>query len=142
MTRTNKDVVLEYADVMWNQHDVERGLAYVTPELADEEGLAHLTELFDAFSDLQVEILEPGPIAEGDYVVLRVAVTGTHDSGVFAGVPPSGNRLRWESIRIFGFKEDKIAATWAMQDRLGLMEQLGVVESRGGEVHWAADKPS
>lgn len=138
MTRSNKDIALEYAEVMWGQHDLERGLTYLTPELATADNVAHVTELFDAFSDLSFEILEPGPIAEGDYVVVRVAITGTHDSDDFAGQPPSGNELRWESIRIFGFKDGKIAETWAMQDRLGLMEQLGAVESRAGEVHWAA----
>jgi predicted ester cyclase len=144
MAVSNREIALEYADIMWNQHDLNRGLTYVTSELAEREGIAHVTELFDAFSDLSVDILEPGPIAEGDYVVLRVAVTGTHDSADFAGQPPSGRLLRWESIRIFRFEEGRIAETWAMQDRLGLMEQLGAIESHAGEVHWAAgdDKPS
>jgi len=138
MPASNKDLALEYAEVMWNQHDLQRGLTYLTPELAASEGVIHVTELFDAFSDLRADILEPGPIAEGDFVVVRVAVSGTHDSADFAGVPPSGRKLRWESIRIFRFENGKIAETWAMQDRLGLMEQLGAVESRAGEVHWAA----
>lgn len=144
MAVSNREIALEYADIMWNQHDLERGLTYLTPELADEAGLAHVTELFDAFSDLRVDILEPGPIAEGDYVVLRVAVSGTHDSADFAGQPPSGKHMRWESIRIFGFEDGKIARTWAMQDRLGLMEQLGAVTSTANDVHWAAgdDKSS
>lgn len=137
MTRSNKDIVLEYADVMWNQHDLERGLAFVTPELAESEAVAHVTQAFDAFSDLRVDILEPGPIADGDYVVLRVAVSATHDSGEFAGMAPTGNKLRWESIRIFRLEEGKIAETWAMQDRLGLMEQLGAVESTADQVEWA-----
>jgi len=138
MPASNKDLALEYAEVMWNQHDLQRGLTYLTPELAASEGVIHVTELFDAFSDLRADILEPGPIAEGHFVVVRVAVSGTHDSADFAGVPPSGRKLRWESIRIFRFENGKIAETWAMQDRLGLMEQLGAVESRAGEVHWAA----
>jgi predicted ester cyclase len=138
MERSNRDIAVEYADIMWNQRDLERGLTYLTPELADEAGLAHVTELFDAFSDLRVDILEPGPIAEGDYVVLRVAVSGTNDSANFAGQPPSDKHMRWESIRIFGFEDGKIAKTWAMQDRLGLMEQLGAVTSTAGEVAWAA----
>ena len=100
MERSNRDIALEYADVMWNQHDLERGVTYLTPELANSEAMTHITQAFDAFSDLRVDILEPGPIAEGDYVVLRVAVSATHDSGEFAGQPPSGKQLRWESIRI------------------------------------------
>ena len=144
MATSYKALALEYAEIMWNQHDLERGITYFTPGLAASENTAHVTELFDAFSDLRIDILEPGPIAEGDYVVLRVAVTGVHDSADFAGMPPSGRQLRWESIRIFRFEEGKIAETWAMQDRLGLMQGLGAIESRAGEVHWAAggNKPS
>lgn len=138
MVRSNREIALEYVDVMWNQHDLDRGLTYLTPTLAASENVAHVTELLGAFSDLRTEILEPGPIADGEHVVLRLAATGTHDSGPFAGVAPSGRRLRWESIRIFRFEDGKIAETWAMQDRLGLMEQLGAVTSHAGEVHWAA----
>ena len=136
--QSNRDIALEYADIMWGQHDLERGLTYLTPELASSEAVAHVTQLFDAFSDLRFEILEPGPISEGEFVVLRVAVMGTHDSGEFAGQAPSGRSMRWESIRIFGFEDGKIARTWAMQDRLGLMEQLGAVTSPAVDVHWAA----
>jgi len=138
MPVSNKAIVLDYAEVMWNQHDLERGLTYMTPAFAASEVVVHLRELLAAFSDLRGDILEPGPIAEGDYVVVRVAVSGTHDSAAFAGVPPSGKKLRWESIRIFRFEGGKIAETWAMQDRLGLMEQLGAVRSTAGEVHWGA----
>lgn len=144
MGPSNREIAVEYADVMWNQHDLERGLTYLTPELAEETALAHVRELFDAFSDLRVDVLEPGPIAEGDYVVLRVAVSGTHDSAHFAGRPPSGKHMRWESIRIFGFEDGKIASTWAMQDRLGLMQQLGAVTFTASDVEWATgdDEPS
>jgi len=137
VSESNKQIVLEYVEIMWNQHDLDRALGYLTPELADE-AVPHAQELFDAFSDLRVDVLEPGVLAEGDYVVMRLSVSGVHDSGVFAGQPPSGKRLQWESIRIMRFVDGKIAKTWAMQDRLGLMEQLGAIESRAGEVHWAA----
>lgn len=138
MAKTNLEIALEYADIMWGQHDLERGLTYITPELATPENVRHLTELFEALSDHSYEILEPGPIADGDYVVFRLAVMGTHDSGPLAGQPPSGKKLRWESIRILGFTDGKIDRTWAMQDRLGLMEQLGAVTSTADQVHWAS----
>ena len=142
MARTNREIALDYADVMWNQHDLERGVTYLTPELARSSALTHITELFDAFPDVRVDILEPGAIAEGDYVVLRVRVSGTHTSADFAGQPPSGKHMTWDSMRIFRFEGGKIAGTWAMQDRLALMEQLGAVVSTAGEVHWASDTES
>lgn len=77
-------------------------------------------------------------------MVLRVSVTGTHDTADFAGMSPSGKTISWQSIRIFRFEHGKIAETWAMQDRLGLLEQLGAVESRAGDVTWAGgeDRPA
>lgn len=142
MSDSNKQTVMEYVEVMWNHHDLDRAFSYLTPEMADQ-ALPHARELFDAFSDLRVDILEPGVIAEGDYVVLRLSVSGVHDSADFAGQPPSGKLLKWESIRIMRLENGRIAETWAMQDRLGLMEQLGAIESRAGEVHWAAgDEPT
>jgi len=94
VNRTNKEIALEYVDVMWNRHDLDRGLAYVTPELASSDAIEHATQALDAFSDHRVDILEPGPIAAGDLVVLRVAVNPTHDPGHFAGrrrrAPSSG----------------------------------------------------
>ena len=59
--------------------------------------------------------------------------------GCLCVLPPSGKRMRWESIRIFGFDGGKITKTWAMQDRLGLMEQLGAVTSSAGDVTWAGE---
>lgn len=137
MSEANKRTVLEYVEIMWNQHDLDRALGYLTPEMA-EPTIPHAQELFAAFSDLRVDVLEPGVITEGDYVVLRLSVSGVHDSADFAGQPPSGRRLTWESIRIMRLEGGKIAGTWAMQDRLSLMEQLGAIESPAGKVHWAA----
>ena len=42
------------------------------------------------------------------------------------------------SIRIYRIVDNKIVDTWAMQDRLGLMEQLGLVQSAGGKINWAS----
>lgn len=135
---SKKEMVAAYVEVMWNRHDLRNALEYLTPELADDVE-AHALELFGAFSDLRVDILDPpGLIEDGDHVAMRLKVSGVHDSAEFAGQPPSGKRLEWESFRIMRFEDGKIAQTWAMQDRLALMEQLGAVESRAGEVHWAA----
>lgn len=140
---SNRETVTEYIQIMWNQHNLDLALNFSTSAMA-KETIPHVREIFDAFSDLTVDVLEPGLIAEDDHVVMRLRVSGVHDSAPFAGQPPSGKRVTWESIRIMRLENGLIAETWAMQDRLGLMEQLGAIESRAGEVHWAAggDSPS
>jgi predicted ester cyclase len=141
MSKTNKELIRDYIDIMWNRHDFEKAMGYLTPEMA-ELTVPHARELLDAFSDLSVEILEPGFIGDGEYVAMRLLVSGVHDGGEFAGQPPSRKRLSWESFRIMRLVGGKIAGTWVMQDRLGLLEQLGAIESRAAEVHWAAGDDS
>jgi predicted ester cyclase len=76
-------------------------------------------------------------VAEGDKVVARLRASATN-TGPFAGQPPTGVEVQIHSIRIYQVADGKIIDTWAMQDRLGLMEQLGLVQSAGGDVNWAA----
>jgi predicted ester cyclase len=75
-------------------------------------------------------------IGEGDKVVARLVATATN-TGPFAGQPATGKKVEIRSIRIYRIADNKIVETWAMQDRLGLMEQLGFVQSAGG-VNWAS----
>lgn len=67
-------------------------------------------------------------IAEGDLVVARTAITGTHLRDFF-GNPPSGKRLEIAAIDIFRVEDGKIAENWHLEDILGVMEQLGQVPS-------------
>jgi predicted ester cyclase len=118
---------------------VERGAGdaienYFGPELRDEVHRHH-AELFEAFSDVRVAIEEL--IADGDRLAARLVVSGRHDRGPFAGQPASGERLSWGSFRFYRVDKGRIAETWAMQDRLALMQQLGLVASLGSTVHWA-----
>src|SRR5215207_10967342 len=70
-------------------------------------------------------------IAEGDKVVTRYMVSGTHQ-GEFFGVPGSGNRIRMSGIMIDRFDEDgKMVEEWPEYDLLGVMRQLGAVPAPG-----------
>lgn len=80
----------------------------------------------EAAEDAQVTIQDL--IAEGDKVVARLLGTGTN-TGPFAGQPPTGKRVTFSSFRIYRLVDGKVVEPWAMQDRLGLMEQLGFLQS-------------
>ena len=79
--------------------------------------------------------------AEGGKVVARLVVSGTHTGGPFAGIPPAGKQASWVSIRIYQIANGQIVEMWAMQDRLGLLEQLGAVERVQG-VTWVGGRSS
>lgn len=65
-------------------------------------------------------------IAEGDKVVARITMTGTH-MGDFFGFPATGNRIRFTGIYIARIADGKIVEHWGEEDTLGLMQQLGAM---------------
>ena len=130
--QANKELIRRYTEEVYNQHDLDRALDYAGKELA-EQGIEHLEQFFTAFPDSQTTILDL--FGEGDRVVARLLVSGTH-KGPFAGQPATGKKIEFVSIRIYRFEEDKIVESWAMQDRMGLMQQLGFIRVIG-DVNWA-----
>ena len=84
--------------------------------------------LRSAFPDLKITLgLQ---VAEGDLVVQQATTTGTM-KGAFAGMPPSGKKATWEAIHITRIKGDKIVEHWAVQDQLGMLQQLGFIPAPG-----------
>jgi steroid delta-isomerase-like uncharacterized protein len=81
-----------------------------------------------ATPDLRVQIEDI--VAEGDRVVARWTYEGTH-LGELMGIPPTGKRFRTSGISICRLAEGKIAEDWDEVDRLGWMQQLGVVPAPG-----------
>jgi steroid delta-isomerase-like uncharacterized protein len=127
-----KEIIRRYTEEVYNQQDLDRALDFVGGELA-EQGIDHLKQFFTAFPDSQTTILDL--FGEGDRVVARLLVSGTH-KGPFAGQPATGKEIEFISIRIYRFEDGKIVETWAMQDRMGLMQQLGLIQVVG-DVNWA-----
>ena len=62
----------------------------------------------------------------------RLTVSGRHTGGPFAGVPATGRFASWGSIRIYRIEGGKVVETWAMQDRLGLLQRLGATPAAEG----------
>lgn len=135
-TGEHKQLISGLVDEVWNQHDAAAIDRYFGPGLR-EEVLEHYQQLLGGFPDLQVTI-EDDLIAEGDMVVARLTLTGTH-AAPFAGQPGSGQRVRWSSIRIYRIADHQVVQTWAMQDRLGLLQQLGALPELE-PVNWAGGR--
>jgi steroid delta-isomerase-like uncharacterized protein len=97
-----------------------------TPLPIEATGADLLKEVFGrlhrAFPDLHVTIEDL--IAEGDKVVARNTVTGTHQ-GEYMGLPPTGNSVRYNEVFICRFVDGQLAETWGMVDALSLQRQLG-----------------
>jgi steroid delta-isomerase-like uncharacterized protein len=82
------------------------------------------TVLLRAFPDLRVTVEDV--IAEGDKVVCRNTVTGTH-RGEYRGLPPTGASVRYGEIFVFRLGGGRITEIWGVVDVLTQLRQLGAV---------------
>jgi steroid delta-isomerase-like uncharacterized protein len=77
-----------------------------------------------AFPDLAVTVEDV--IADGDKVVTRLGVSGSH-TGDLMGIPASGRNAAWTDINIYRVAGGKIAEEWFCGDYLGMMQQIGAI---------------
>lgn len=92
-----------------------------------EAAVEHQQRLYEAFPDMRYDV--ESVVAEGDQVTARWTVTGTHEE-VFQGLPPTGEAVVIPAMGAMRIEDGKFSEVWLVYDRLGLMEQLGVLEPR------------
>lgn len=93
-----------------------------------EDYRQYLTGLCTTFPDLH--FIVDDLIAEGDQVVCRFSVRGTH-TNPWRGLPPTGKQVLITGINISRFAENKVIEDWFNTDIFGLAQQLGIIPSRG-----------
>jgi steroid delta-isomerase-like uncharacterized protein len=135
---TNKEIVRRYQQAC-NANDLDALDAIVAADVVSHNptpglppGLAggkqaHRFTL-TAFPDLHYHIEDL--IGEGDRVVLRFTLHGTHQ-GEFMGLPATGKEITLSGISLFRLEGGKIVEHWAVQDGLALMIQLGLFKPPG-----------
>jgi predicted ester cyclase len=89
----------------------------------DREGFkGFIARFYTAFPDLRHTVEDQ--IAEGDMVVSRLTVQGTH-LGDFLGIAPTGREITITDILIARMEKGKAVELWAQFDMPGLLRQLG-----------------
>jgi steroid delta-isomerase-like uncharacterized protein len=78
-----------------------------------------------AFPDMTCEVQDA--IAEGDKVAVRVVSKGTH-TGDLMGIAPTNKPIEINEQHWVTVKNGKIAEHWGVEDNLGMMQQLGIVQ--------------
>ena len=137
-TEANKRLVQQGFQRLMNQGELALADELVSADFLNHDappgappgpaGLRQIvTMLRTAFPDLHQEIEEM--VAEGDTVVFRTTMRGTH-SGPFMGIAPTGRRVEQQQIHIFRFADGKTVEHRAVRDDLGMLQQLGVVPAR------------
>ena len=69
-------------------------------------------------------------VAEGDTVVNRLLVRGTHQAA-FQGIPPTGRAVEFAAISIQRFADSKLVEQHLLVDTLGLLQQLCAMPAPG-----------
>jgi steroid delta-isomerase-like uncharacterized protein len=87
-----------------------------------------MSMLLTTFPDLHVSIEDV--IGEGDRVVVRFTLRGTHQ-GELMGIAPTGKQVAMTGISIIRVANGKFLEEWANTDWLGLLQQLGVISAPG-----------
>jgi steroid delta-isomerase-like uncharacterized protein len=80
--------------------------------------------LYKVYPDIHLTVDDV--IADGDKVVARNTITGTH-RGEFMGVAATGKTVTYNEIFIFRFADGRVVETWGVVDVYAQMKQIGVV---------------
>jgi predicted ester cyclase len=100
-----------------------------------------------AFPDFHIDVEDV--IAEGDRVVAVESMSGTHE-GVFetrvGPIAPTGRKVTWSRISIRTLERDRFVDGFFEEDEVGLLMQLGVLDSgsgsgRGGHSPLSPERP-
>ncbi len=106
------------SDVVWHNPDQDiQGI---------EEAKQFVSMFKTAFPDMSATVEDV--IAEGDKVVTRVTLRGTHRGEVEEFGPPTGRQVEAQGLTLHRIEGGKIAEEWNSYDNLSLLQQLGLVQ--------------
>jgi predicted ester cyclase len=83
----------------------------------------YMRGLRNSLGNFSIEI--QAVLVDGDYVIHRALLKGTHQDTLF-GLPPTGRKVAVEVIDIFRLEGGKIAEHWGQADTPGLLQQIGI----------------
>ncbi len=132
-TQANKETVRRIYEQALNKRDLELLHDFVSEAYVGAQGATGVAgfkrpvvALIEGFPDAQWKIEEV--IGEGNKVVVRWTVQGTH-TGPFRRIPATGKEVSNDGIGIYELENGKVVDARIHTDRLGFLQQLGVVPS-------------
>ena len=131
--RSNTEIVREYTQRVFNEHDPGMSSEYFTPEvkwhgglLGTIEGPENVTQMLRGFLGALPDLhaTEQDIVAAGDTVAVRYVVEATHE-GNLLGIAPTGRRVRWDAFDIYRLADGMIVEEWAGDDLAAILYQVG-----------------
>jgi steroid delta-isomerase-like uncharacterized protein len=133
-TQTNKAIAHRHIEYIWNKGRVDLYEELFAENVVHHENLQAGTGVEgmkngrimvqQAFPDIRHTIEDE--IAEGDKVVVRSTVRGTHQ-GELMGIPATGKQITMSVVAIYRLDSARIVEVWFFFDQLSMMQQLGAI---------------
>lgn len=127
----NRSIAKRWFQQIWNEHRAAAVAELAAPDTTGHlEGLGTIdmeqfrtfhASMVAAFSDLRVDVEDT--VAEGDHVVLRWRLHGTHD-GDGLGFPASNRRVSVPGLTWFTFRDGQIVGGSDGWNQGALFEEL------------------
>ena len=124
MSEQNKTLFKRFVDEVFNKKNVAFIDEFLDPSLVEHK--EDIYAFLGAFPDLHITVEDL--IAEGDKIVGRVTLTGTHQ-GELMGIPATGKKVSFSEILIARISNGKVVEQWEVADTMSMMQQLGVIPS-------------
>ena len=118
LNKGNFDIVDEVFDANYVMHDAH------SPVSGPDELKGLMTAYRTAFPDIRFTVEEL--VAEGDKVVKRWTIRGTHN-GDLMGIAPTGKKVEVTGMTMARFAGGKLVEEWEAADMLSLMQQVGAI---------------
>lgn len=138
-TQENKLLVRCYYEQVVNTGDVDEIAKFISPDYVEvhenqvhamgiEGAAAHVLGVRETYPDLHLTVEQQ--IAEGDWVVTRVTMRGTHE-GTWCGMAPTGQRVEMTAVNIDRVGGGRIVEHGGAANLLGPLLDIGAVRAVG-----------
>jgi steroid delta-isomerase-like uncharacterized protein len=130
--KNNKVIIRRFIDEVFTQGKMEVIDELVAEDVSGQDAAIDEARTIEAVRNVVVLFRTAFPdavytihdlIAEGDRVVARWSLTGTH-RGTYLNVSPTEKQVTVNGIIIYSLEDEKIVEYWGEIDHLGLMRQL------------------
>ena len=129
---TNKELVRTFYQRVFVNWDLALVEQVVHPQFLSHDWAADSATGPQGFLDFYAGVRSSFPdthyevddlIAEGDRVVVRWRLLGTHQ-GEFYGIPPTGGSITLDGIAIYRVANGMLMERWVVYDLQGLIQQV------------------